>query len=396
MRKRPGRSRRTIKRQDFLGRRPLVESLEVRQLFSARALDLTFGNLGVIDSSIAGGVVNEYAVAVQPDAKIVRAGTALVEAAPPATGYGAVELRVTCPMARRIRPSAREARAISPICPSGRLRRRQLHPTARSCLRVRYYTNTNALYGGFIVRFTSDGTLDSTFGNGGFLGGTLGSDGIGSVVEAISVLADGRIVAAVDLTPFAATNNEFSLERFNLDGTLDNSFGNAGVVNSPATKAYLGALAVESDGDIVVAGGSSDGLDVRKFDPTGKPIGSFRTFVLDVNGASGVLVENDGSVVVSGWAENAASETNFPFAMRLTDQLLMDPSFGQGGLVLFTQSGFSTGLVVQPNGKYVLGIAESIVSPQGNKTIFGLRKIESRWHPRQQLRHRRNRPEFVK
>jgi len=68
------------------------------------------------------------------------------------------------------------------------------------------------------------GDLDPTFGTGGkvttdFGGGT-------DQAFAVALQPDGKIVAA------GQANNDFALARYNPDGSLDNSFGTAGMVTT--------------------------------------------------------------------------------------------------------------------------------------------------------------------
>jgi uncharacterized delta-60 repeat protein len=79
-----------------------------------------------------------------------------------------------------------------------------------------------------VARLTSQGALDSSFGSGGEVITPVGAihDGGGQVVFDKS----GRIV--VGGTSFNGSDFDFSLERYNQDGTLDNSFGNGGTLST--------------------------------------------------------------------------------------------------------------------------------------------------------------------
>src|SRR5689334_14951796 len=74
-------------------------------------------------------------------------------------------------------------------------------------------------------RLLSGGTLDPTFGTGGFV--TREISLLGSTARAVVVQADGRIVAAGQ-----TSNGGLALARFTVDGTLDPTFGINGIVTT--------------------------------------------------------------------------------------------------------------------------------------------------------------------
>lgn len=121
--------------------------------------------------------------------------------------------------------------------------------------------NPDAALGSFaLARYDSDGALDATF-NGGKVIATF--DG-GSLVNALAIQADGKIVAAGvaeaelehERPTHGETTNDFALARFHTNGTLDTSFGASGKV----TTDFVGEddrandIAIQTDGKILVAG----------------------------------------------------------------------------------------------------------------------------------------------
>jgi len=75
-----------------------------------------------------------------------------------------------------------------------------------------------------LVRAAS-GDLDSSFGTGGKL--TLAFPGANDVARAAAIQSDGKIIAA------GTDGNDFMLVRYNSNGTVDTTFGSSGRV-SPA------------------------------------------------------------------------------------------------------------------------------------------------------------------
>src|SRR5262249_7286333 len=85
-----------------------------------------------------------------------------------------------------------------------------------------------------LVRCNSDGTLDTSFGNGGTVTTHISGNpfGIGdSVASGMIIDGLGRIVA-VGFCPGDCGAFDFELARYHSDGSLDNTFGNGGLVTT--------------------------------------------------------------------------------------------------------------------------------------------------------------------
>jgi uncharacterized delta-60 repeat protein len=102
-----------------------------------------------------------------------------------------------------------------------------------------------------IARYNSDGSLDSAFGTGGETAIPF-PDSATEQGNAVAVLPDGKIIVAGTAFKTFATPPDFALVRYNSDGSLDGIKTNdiAG-----GTDEALG-LAIQSDGKVVVAGRS--------------------------------------------------------------------------------------------------------------------------------------------
>ena len=109
-----------------------------------------------------------------------------------------------------------------------------------------------------LVRYTADGSLDPTFGDGTGRVTTLVRGT--ATATALVQQADGKIVAAgysdtpESIYPFGTSKPTFALVRYNVDGTLDPSFGRqgSGMVTTPKGAAL--ALVQQADGRLVAAG----------------------------------------------------------------------------------------------------------------------------------------------
>ena len=109
-----------------------------------------------------------------------------------------------------------------------------------------------------LVRYNADGGLDTAFGNNGIVMTPLGNTELRRNAQAFALAiqpSDGKIV--VGGFSFATlTGRDFTLVRYNTDGTLDTGFGVAGIEISPfsAQMDEIHALSVLSDGTILAGG----------------------------------------------------------------------------------------------------------------------------------------------
>jgi len=83
-----------------------------------------------------------------------------------------------------------------------------------------------------LARYNVDGTLDRTFGNNGLVITNFPASLPGSQINSIAIQNDGKIVAGGITSNFATINPQFNfaLARYNTNGTLDTTFGNNGLV----------------------------------------------------------------------------------------------------------------------------------------------------------------------
>ena len=209
------------------------------------------------------------------------------------------------------------------------------------------------------VRFNGNGTLDTTFGTNGVASTKIGTRPVASM--ALALQSDGKIVEA-GLFNNAGTNS-FALVRFNSDGTLDTTFGTGGTVTTPAAgSGFAQSVVIQPNGMIVAAGSSilSNNLDydVARYNTDGTLDTTFGTGgTVDYKLPTGqpgslhaVALQNDGRIVLSGDAGG-----NFAL-VRLNANGTTDTTFGNGGIAgggTQTLAEFGRSIVIQPNGKIV-------------------------------------------
>jgi uncharacterized delta-60 repeat protein len=183
---------------------PVLPGVPAPTLAAAGGLDTSFGADGLVRFSVGTEGIGANDLVVQPDGKIVTAGT--------------------CPDA-----------------PGG----------ADFCL----------------VRFNANGAVDTTFGSGGVVSTTFLTDSeTASIDEAFAVVlqSDAKLVAAGWCSVPITVESEICLARYHANGSLDATFGSGGTVvaNFPSTdvagnvfrESVAHTIAVQADGRIVVAG----------------------------------------------------------------------------------------------------------------------------------------------
>jgi uncharacterized delta-60 repeat protein len=292
--------------------RPRVEALEHRCLLSAGALDPTFGSGGLV-TTVPGSGGLPQAMAIQSNGDIVVAGWAK----DPRTG----------------------------------------------------------LQDFSVARYNLDGTLDTTFGNGGIVLTPIGR--INSTGNALAIQPDGKILVGGYSSYYGAKQQvygEAALVRYNANGTLDSTFGGSktpGIALS-TTAQPINCMALEANGEIAAAGTNQ----VALFTSRGSLDTSFgQGGVALLSGLSGLSVNaiavqpTDGKIVTTGAAQ-AANGTRPDFLARLNPNGSLDSTFGSGGYV---SQQFSP---VTPLSSWTATIAHSLlIQPDGKLVTAGFVQV---------------------
>lgn len=229
-----------------------------------------------------------------------------------------------------------------------------------------------------VMRFNTDGTLDTTFSGDGKATNTFSVSNVVDEAYALAIQADGKIVVAGS-TVTSATNNtaiDFAVARYNADGTLDATGFNAGAsttsnrgkfsfdFSNTADTVY--AVALQQDGRILLAGQSvtgtnsdfalarltSSGAIDTTFSGDGRQTTAMGTGE-DVARAIHLLA--DGKILLAGWSSNG-SNLDFALARYHTDGNL-DTSFNATGRAVTTVGNGrdqAFAMAVQVDGKIVV------------------------------------------
>jgi uncharacterized delta-60 repeat protein len=254
--------------------RPQVDVLEDRCLLSAGALDTTFGGTGIVTPSLKYGSLPQ-AVLIQPwDGKIVVAGLSTITA-----GH-----------------------------------------------------NMDSL-----IRYNTDGSLDSTFGSGGIATSKLGGGGTAALYSSTDTTGNAKKIVEAGVN---------TMVRFNANGSVDTSFGSRGQVSVTSTSDIVGVVIQPADGKIVIAGNASGGdFVLTRYNPNGtldKTFGVGGTATISAPGVAGgpaleaLALQADGKFVVGGGGSGPSTVLELA---RITSSGTLDTTFGGGNGYVTTSFG---------------------------------------------------------
>jgi uncharacterized delta-60 repeat protein len=217
----------------------------------------------------------------------------------------------------------------------------------------------------------ASGDLDPTFSGDGKLttGFRAGGDSGNDVANGIAVQDDGKIVV-VGGSGTRATGSDFTLARYNPDGTLDKSFSGDGRqrtgfgIYGPICVAT--AVAIQDDGKIVVVGFTHQtsydyAFAIARYNPDGTLDTSFsgdgrqRTYFFGTDHATGVAIQGDGKIVVVGDAYNLTTDVADFAIARYNPNGTLDTSFSGDGRQTTAFGGYAgaSAVALQGEGRIV-------------------------------------------
>jgi len=168
------------------------------------------------------------------------------------------------------------------------------------------------LYGFMVIRCLSNGAPDTSFNHNGVAINYAGDSY--NYCNAMQLQPDGKVVLA-GTGDFGITGGDFTLLRYNIDGSLDRSFGDTGVVNIDFNEGddEAGSLYITFDEKIIVAGYATIATNADFALTRINDNGSIDTFFGN-NGrittaiqdsadiARALAVQQDGKIVLAGWS----------------------------------------------------------------------------------------------
>ncbi len=183
-----------------------------------------------------------------------------------------------------------------------------------------------------LVRYNADGSLDTSFDGDGKRTLAIGSGYDGA--NAIAIQPDGKIVVAGEAV--VGANTDFAVMRFNSNGSLDTTFDTDGIVTTEVSVYdYVKSMVLQSDGKIVLAGYAFTGMNdfaLARYNTDGSLDTTFDgdgKLLTAIGGATdeahGVAVQSDGKIVAVGYGTFASGDTT---VVRYNTNGSLDTTFG--------------------------------------------------------------------
>jgi uncharacterized delta-60 repeat protein len=222
-----------------------------------------------------------------------------------------------------------------------------------------------------VERYTTNGTLDTSFSGDGKQTTDFGGDDNGSY-GGLALQSNGKIVVGGFMFNTATQNYDFAVYRYNANGALDTNFSGDGMVSIPFganRQDFISEVAIQSNGKIVVAGTSCDANNgncdfaLARLNPGGALDTTFSgdgkqttNFGAD-DEVGGAALQSDGKIVLVG-AKSTATTLYFALA-RYNLNGTLDTTFNGTGKVVTNFSGntnadWANDVIVQLDGKIVV------------------------------------------
>jgi uncharacterized delta-60 repeat protein len=228
-----------------------------------------------------------------------------------------------------------------------------------------------------VVRYTSNGALDKTFGQNGIvitsfphaLDGNLAEIDLAITPASAGAAHAGKIVVVGRTSDRVGPSTTF-VARYTPAGILDMTFDADGLVNLP-TSGLRQSVAVQDDGRILVVHNqelyrlNTDGTFDTSFDGDGRVTSTRRAV------STAVTQQPDGKILVAGTEVIDASASPWQrgfFVARYTSSGALDPTYGTGGVGLTTEGNVDAirvAMALQANSKVVVAAKIDIPWPTG-------------------------------
>ncbi len=232
-----------------------------------------------------------------------------------------------------------------------------------------------------IARFTPGGQLDTTFGDGGLVTTDISGN---STVSAVIVQPNGQIVVGgVSASGLRHMPESTVLVRYNLNGSLDTTFGTGGIVKEATAVGEPLALAQLSNGDYLAVTGnplSPEAGVVVEFSPTGVLQSTVTPAPVVASSPSTPELVNPVIFQPNGdwiWAETVGNgfQRQAVEAFRFSETGVADPSFSSTKITFGGQNvNEPQAIALQANGQIVVGGMSGLARLNSNgqlDTTFG-------------------------
>jgi len=237
----------------------------------------------------------------------------------------------------------------------------------------------NGMYGFVVIRYNSDGSIDFSFGENGIAFINIGTGN--SQASSVLIQPDGKIIVVGSTA--VSNGKNIAVVRYTKSGQLDHNFGDKGVITTSIGSGYeyAAGAALQLDEKIVVAAhfynGKDNDIAVLRYnidgtlDTTFGASGIIKTSVgLSDDEAQGIIIQPDEKIVVAGSSRNTRNYYDIA-AVRYNTDGTLDTTFGINGSVttaikyyyqtdtqrigkLAYKDDHAAGIALQPDGKIII------------------------------------------
>jgi len=254
-----------------------------------------------------------------------------------------------------------------------------------------------------IARYSSEGTLDQNFDPIGQDGKVTTDIDLDDVAYDVAIQPDRKIIAAGESgnSGIVAATSQFSVVRYNEDGSLDTNFGPAntgkvtieitnlddsvrGIAIQPSTNPlnpdeFKIILAGTSDfsgtsGDITLIRLNSDGSIDDTFGQQGTGIVTTLISNSTQNVANDVAILPNGQIVVAARSKRGVTPSDTFVVIKYDSDGIVDPTFGIRTVTFSGIEEIANALSVQTDGKIVVA---GIVRQSSLVSSFGIARLKS-------------------
>jgi uncharacterized delta-60 repeat protein len=211
-----------------------------------------------------------------------------------------------------------------------------------------------------VLLMAQPGTLDKSFGDTGI----VLDKNITGILNKIAIQSDGKIIGAGggtinNITPFL-------IIRYNTDGSIDSSFGTSGVTGNSNDLSEVFGLAIQQDDAILALGHTASDIKLVKYKKDGRLDSSFGSNGAIITNVGKndipveVLIQPDGKIVAGGYIINQPNEARQSFLIRYLSDGSLDKSFGKKGIIILGEvdgdKSFAivNDIALQPNGQILM------------------------------------------
>ena len=238
-------------------------------------------------------------------------------------------------------------------------------------------SNFDGYFNGALVRFNANGTLDNTFGIGGKVIYAYNDPHQYANDMYDLAITTGQKIMTVGRTTTNLNSSAFAVARFNADGSFDNTFGSNGIVLTFIGNPFAAARTIEiqNDGKAVVGGSTysttAQSFAIARYNVDGSLDNSFSNDGIDTiyfynhslysGGAVGrdVFIQPDGKILIVGQVGSSKDNIDYNAIARYNADGTFDNSFGAGGKELMVVPGYTENdarvVTGQSDGKIIIG-----------------------------------------